>query len=40
MGGFFCSGDEDNPVKEKIGSQNFAVIYQLEGGAIYCGDNQ
>lgn len=35
-----CSGNEDNPVTPADGAQQFSIIYKLEGGAIYCGDNQ
>jgi hypothetical protein len=35
-----CSGKEDAPVVEASGEGEVAIIYVLEGGAIYCGDNQ
>ena len=37
-----CSGNESKPVisDENSGTNNIALIYVLEGGAIYCGDNQ
>ena len=37
-----CSGNESKPVvsDENSGSNNIAIVYVLEGGAIYCGDNQ
>jgi hypothetical protein len=35
-----CSGDESDPIKDFTGDKMFSVLYGLEGGAIYCGDNQ
>jgi hypothetical protein len=35
-----CSGDEKEPVVKASGESEVAVIYVLEGGAVYCGDNQ
>ena len=37
-----CSGDEAKPVNSDAtsGTNNIALVYVLEGGAIYCGDNQ
>ena len=37
-----CSGDESNPLTALSGAPQaqVALIYILEGGAIYCGDNQ
>jgi hypothetical protein len=37
-----CSGNESKPVvsDESSGSNNIALVFVLEGGAIYCGDNQ
>ena len=35
-----CSGNEDAPTKQKDGYGNVAIVYALEGGAMYCGDNQ
>jgi len=34
-----CSGVE-NIVQQANGNNMFALIYVLEGGAVYCGDNQ
>ena len=34
-----CSGREEF-VKESSGNNMFALVYILEGGAVYCGDNQ
>ena len=35
-----CSGNESDPIKDFTGDKMFSVLYGLEGGAIYCGDNQ
>ena len=35
-----CSGDENSPVQDAAGINHFSILYALEGGAIYCGDNQ
>ena len=35
-----CSGNENAPVLEANGEGEIALVYVLEGGAIYCGDNQ
>jgi len=35
-----CSGNESSPVENASGAGQFAIIYELEGGAVYCGDNQ
>ncbi len=34
-----CSDDESGAILEN-GNNNIAIVYTLEGGAIYCGDNQ
>ena len=40
--GLKCSGNESAPLETIKGlpSNQVAIIYALEGGAIYCGDNQ
>ena len=36
-----CTGNESSPLQRTGGSaNNVAIVYVLEGGAIYCGDNQ
>lgn len=35
-----CTGDEASPTVKAKGESDVAIVYVLEGGAIYCGDNQ
>jgi prepilin-type N-terminal cleavage/methylation domain-containing protein len=35
-----CTGNEMSPVAAASGAQQFSILYRLEGGAVYCGDNQ
>ena len=37
-----CSGNETTPVQKDTsgGKRSIAITYVLEGGAVYCGDNQ
>lgn len=35
-----CSGKEEKPIEYGDGAGLASVVYILEGGAIYCGDNQ
>ena len=35
-----CSRDENDPMEDASGVYEFAIVYTLEGGAVYCGDNQ
>ena len=36
-----CSGNEAQPLaRSSGGASDVAIVYALEGGAIYCGDNQ
>ena len=35
-----CNGTEEGKYGEGSGEREIAIMYVLEGGAIYCGDNQ
>lgn len=35
-----CAGNDDTPLTKAGGKREIAILYALEGGAIYCGDNQ
>ena len=35
-----CNPDDDLSTKSAHGANNYTIKYMLEGGAIYCGDNQ
>ena len=35
-----CSSNDDFPITKTTGKRDVAILYALEGGAIYCGDNQ
>jgi prepilin-type N-terminal cleavage/methylation domain-containing protein len=34
-----CTGNESSPTTRVKGEGNISIVYALEGGAIYCGDN-
>jgi prepilin-type N-terminal cleavage/methylation domain-containing protein len=35
-----CDSGSEGKTKEASGSREIAIMYVLEGGAVYCGDNQ
>ena len=35
-----CSGNESSPTEAASGAGQVSLVYLLEGGAVYCGDNQ
>ena len=35
-----CTGNEERPLARADGQADIAIVYVLEGGAVYCGDNQ